>query len=95
VLERSTDAFFGERAILLDAAQRGPAAGDLRVLDHHFTHERLALALPRNDDDFRLLIDRTLSRLYRAPGFAALYADWFGPLDADAQRFFQWSALPD
>jgi polar amino acid transport system substrate-binding protein len=54
VLDRNSDVFFGDRAILLEAAKRSPSAGDLVVLDRLFTYEPLALALARNDDDFRL-----------------------------------------
>ena len=64
VLERKSNVFFGDRAILLDAATRSAAARDLVVLDRHFTHEPLALGLTRGDEDFRLLVDRTLSRLF-------------------------------
>ena len=35
-------------------------------IDRRFTYEALALALPRGDNDFRLLVDRTLSRFYRS-----------------------------
>ena len=45
VLDRKADVFFGDRAILLDAAARSPSAGDLLVLDRLFTYEPLALAL--------------------------------------------------
>ena len=51
--------FFGDRPILLDAAQRSASSGDLVVLDRLFTVEPLALALERGDEDFRLLVDRT------------------------------------
>ena len=33
-------------------------------LDRYFTYEPLALALARGDEDFRLVVDRALSRLY-------------------------------
>ena len=44
VLDRSSDVFFGDRAILLDAAKRSPSARDLIVLDRQFTYEPIALA---------------------------------------------------
>jgi len=95
VLDRSSDVFFGERAIVLDAARSGPSAGNLIVLDRHFTREPIALAFPRGDEDFRLLLDRTLSRLFRSKEFGDLYANWFGKPDQDTRTFFQWSALPE
>jgi putrescine:ornithine antiporter len=95
VLERSSNVFFGDRAILLDAAKRSPATRDLVVLDRLFSYEPLALALARGDEDFRLVVDRTLSRLYRSGEIGALYAKWLGEPDDNALTFFRLNALPD
>jgi ABC-type amino acid transport substrate-binding protein len=93
VIEQRSDAFFGERAILLDALRRHARATDVVVLDRQFTYERLALAIPRGDDAFRLLVDRTLSQLYRSGEIVPLYAGSFGEPDANALAFFQWNTL--
>jgi putrescine:ornithine antiporter len=95
VLDRSADVFFGDRAILLDAVTRSPSASDLALLDRYFTYEPVALALQRNDDDFRLVVDRTLSRLFGSDEFRGLYAKWFGPPDEDTLTFFRLSTLPE
>lgn len=95
VLDRSSNVFFGDRAILLDAAKRSPSARDLIVLERRFTSEPIALALRRDDDDFRLIVDRILSRLYGSEDFRFLYAKWFGEPDEDALNFFRMSALPE
>lgn len=95
VLDRSAVALFGDRPVLLDAAQHGPGAGQLLVIERRFTREPLALALPRGDDDFRLLVDQTLSRLYRAKDMAALYTAHFGAPGEEALNFFQTAALPE
>ncbi len=94
VLERRAAALFGDRPVLLDAAKRGPA-GELTVIERTFTREPLALALRRGDDAFRLLVDRSLSRLFRSKDFATLYAGHFGTPDAATLEFFQSVALPD
>lgn len=95
VLDGRAAALFGDRPVLLDLAQRGAGAGQLQVIERSFTREPLALALPRGDGDFRLLVDRTLSRLYRSPEFAALYTTYFGTPTAGALEFFRAVALPD
>jgi polar amino acid transport system substrate-binding protein len=95
VMDRSSDALFGERAILLDAARRGPSARNLIVLNRQFTYEPLALALPRNDEDFRLAVDAALSRLLRSPEFDALYTRSFGKMDESTRAFIRSSALPE
>lgn len=95
VVEGRAAALFGDRPVLLDAAQRGAAAGQLLVIERSFTREPIALGMRRGDDALRLLVDRTLSRLYRSKEFAALYTQWFGAPGAGALEFFQSVALPD
>ena len=85
---------FGDRPVLLDAAQRGEAAGQVLVLGRSFTREPIALAM-RRDENLRLLVDRTLSRLYRSQDFAALYKQWFGEPATSTLEFFQSISLPD
>lgn len=95
VLDRRASALFGDRPVLLDAAQRGAAAGQLLVIERSFTREPIALAMRRGDDALRLLVDQALSRLYRSKEFAALYTQWFGAPGGGALEFFQSVALPD
>jgi polar amino acid transport system substrate-binding protein len=95
VLDRSSDVFFGDRPILYDAAEGSSSAGDLVVLDRLFTYEPLALALGRGDEDFRLVVDRSLSRLFKSSGFKDVYVKWFGEPDDSAAIFFGLSALPE
>ncbi|MDX1393214.1 MAG: amino acid ABC transporter substrate-binding protein [Gemmatimonadota bacterium] len=95
VLDRDAAVFFGDRAILLDAAANSASADDLIVLDRFFTHEAVALALPRGDDDLRLLVDRTLSRFYASGDFGDLYARWFGEPNESVYAFFSWVTLPE
>jgi polar amino acid transport system substrate-binding protein len=95
VVDRSSDVFFGDRALLLEAAKRNGKSANLVVLDRLFTHEPLALALGRNDDDFRLLVDRTLSSLFASQDFDGLYLKWFGEPDESALAFFRNNVLPE
>jgi polar amino acid transport system substrate-binding protein len=95
VLDGSADVFFGDRPILLEAAARSGVAGDLIVLNRQFTHEPLALALPREDEDFRLAVDRALSHFYKSEGFGAFYEQWFGRPDEVSATFFRQVTLPD
>jgi polar amino acid transport system substrate-binding protein len=95
LLDRRSDAFFGERAVLLDAAKRHASARDLLVIDRLFTYEPVALAFGRGDEEFRLVIDRTLSRFYASGELGALYTKWFGEPDESALAFFRWNTLTD
>ena len=95
VLQRRVDAFFSDRALLLDAVRRNTASGQLIVPERIFRRGQVALALPRNDDRFRLLIDRTLSHLMRSGELATLYTGYFGAPDRSMLDMFQLVALPD
>ena len=90
----STDVLFGERAQLLQAVQRSPAAKQLTVLERNYTFAALALSLARNDDDFRLAVDRALTGIYADPQFGAMYAASFGAPDAVSVAFFRSVAVP-
>jgi polar amino acid transport system substrate-binding protein len=94
VLQGRSDVLFGDREKLLAAVQRNPAAKDLRVLTRRFTFALLAFATPRNDDDFRLAIDRALSEVYADPAFGALYKDNFGVPDTETVAFFRNVGVP-
>ena len=95
LLDRKADAFFADRMLLLDAAQRSAASGELLVLGRVFKREPVALALGRGDENLRLMVDRALSRLYQSNDFRGLYAASFGPPDPAALLFYQLVALPD
>jgi len=72
------DAYFADRTILtmLLAGQDVPPG--LTLGPRYFSYETYALALQRGDDKFRLLIDRTLSRLYRSGRAEGMLKDAFG-----------------
>ena len=95
VLDGGASAFFADRAILVDAAQSSASADDLLVIERLFTHEPVALALGRNDDAFRLVVDRALSNLYTSPEFEILYLKWFGQPDDATKAVFRMIALPE
>lgn len=95
VLNGTASVYFGDLPVLLDAASRDGNSRRLVVLDRRFTYETFALVVPRGDENFRLLVDRALSRTYRSEGFRETFLEWFGPPDDAMISFFQGAALPD
>ncbi|RWO00952.1 MAG: amino acid ABC transporter substrate-binding protein [Mesorhizobium sp.] len=95
LLEGATDVFFGPRPILVETTAEIEEKDSLMILQRFFTHEPVALTLARNDDDFRLSVDRSLSRHFRSSEFQDTYAKWFGAPDEAVLTFFLQSALPD
>jgi putrescine:ornithine antiporter len=94
VLNRNSNAFFADRALLIALARENPATGDLMVLERRFTYSPIAIGMPRGDEDLRLLVDRTLSRLFLSPDLNSVYRPWFGAMDARMQTFFRQTAIP-
>jgi len=95
VLNRTSDVLFGERSILLDAKKHSPSAEDLIVLDRLFTYEPLALALARDDEDLRLVVDRSLSKLTLSGQIQSLYKKFFGEPDESTLTFFRLGVVPE
>jgi polar amino acid transport system substrate-binding protein len=93
VTAQRADAFFADRAALLDTVKRGPRAGELQVLERYFTHDALAFALARGDEDFRLAVDHALSGFFQSEAFRPLYARWFGEPSDETLSLFRLGAL--
>jgi ABC-type amino acid transport substrate-binding protein len=93
VKDGRSNAFFGNRAILLDAVKRQGKGSELEVLERLFTVESVAFAIPRGDEEFRLLVDQALSGIYRSSGLGDVYGKWFGPLNERALVLFRINAL--
>jgi len=95
VLVRSSDAFFADRAILVEKIAQSSSAAELVILDRQFTYEPIALVSARGDEDLRLAVDRTLSGLYRSGQIWEIYRRYFGDLDENVKTFFRMAALPE
>jgi len=95
VLNRSSDVLFGERSILLDAKKRNPSGKDLIVLDRLFTLEPLGFAMARDDEDLRLLVDQSLSKLSRSGQTQAIYKQFFGDPDENTLAFFRMNRIAE
>jgi ABC-type amino acid transport substrate-binding protein len=95
VLDGRSDALVADRSVLLDLARNGTRASEVTVVNREFDPTSYAFAFRRGDEEFRLLVDRVLSRTYRTGKFVQLYAKHFGPPGADTQTFFSRLAEPD
>lgn len=92
LVDGKADVFFADRALALGAMD-DTISKEVFVFDRLYTRDPLFLALAREDADFRLLVDRTLSESYSSAEFASLYAKWCGPFDEDTRAFFEWVTL--
>ena len=91
-------AYFGDRAILAYLASKSSDPSKLRLANNYLSVEPYALAMARGDEDFRLAVDRALSRIYRSGEIAKVFAHSFGnttqPSDT-LKTLFLISALPE
>lgn len=71
-------AYFADRGILLYLMTGSASPEKLRVAADYYSFEPYALAMQRGDDDFRLLVDQTLSRLYRSGRIVPIFRNAFG-----------------
>lgn len=90
-------AYFADRAILVMLGRGAQQPENLVLSDRFFSYEPYALALPRGDSDFRLLVDTTLARLYRSQGIVRIYHAHFGdaPMSDLLRATFTLQALPE
>ena len=51
---------------------------NLRVVEDYYSFEPYALATKLGDEKFRLVVDSTLSRLYRSGRIVAIFRNSFG-----------------
>jgi polar amino acid transport system substrate-binding protein/glutamate/aspartate transport system substrate-binding protein len=90
-------AYFADRTILQFMLMKRNQNGKLLLADQFLSFEPYALALPR-DADFRLEVDRALSRLFRSGGGRKAFAKTFGG-DAKAtglqSSLYVTSGLPE
>jgi len=71
------DVYFADRAIIASMMHHRRMPG-FQLSKQYFSYETYALALPRDDSAFRLLVDRTLARLYRTGRIETIMAKSFG-----------------
>lgn len=90
------DAYFGDRGIIAAMLQDGGWPG-FAISKQYFSYETYALALPRDDGAYRLLVDQTLAKLYRTGKIDAILQKTFGktPSDELLKAMIILNSLPD
>lgn len=68
----------GDQLILIGLALEPGNKDKFALAPELFSYEPYGLAMPRGDDDFRLIVNTTLARLYRTGQIQSYYDTWFG-----------------
>ena len=78
VTKGEVDAFSGDQIVLVGLIINSDNPKQFALTENVFSFEPFALAVRKNDSEFRLVADRMLSRLYRSKKVLLLYDKWFG-----------------
>jgi polar amino acid transport system substrate-binding protein/glutamate/aspartate transport system substrate-binding protein len=80
--DHKIDAYIADQVLLISLATQARDPSSLEIGDRLFTHEPYAIALPRDDANFRLLADRALTGFYLSDDFLPLLETYFGAEEA-------------
>jgi polar amino acid transport system substrate-binding protein len=94
VADGKADAFFAERMMLKNLLSTEYSSGNLVLLERIFEYSPAAMAVDRDDDDFRLLVDTTLSEMYRSGEIEKAYDKYLGGASDMARKLFKVYAIP-
>jgi glutamate/aspartate transport system substrate-binding protein len=98
-IERGTaDAYASDRVILIGLALTSKDPRRLILVEQYLSYEPYGLMLRRGDADFRLAVNRVLSRLYRSGQIYPIYERWFGAVDRSSpllQTMYRLHGLPE
>jgi ABC-type amino acid transport substrate-binding protein len=76
--QKKIDAFSSDQIVLIGLALKENDPMNFAIKSHVFSFEPFALAVRRNDADFRLVADRVISELYRSGRIIKIYDKWIG-----------------
>jgi len=76
--KKKIDAFSSDQIVLIGIALKEHDPMNFMIKSTVFSFEPFALAVRRNDADFRLIADRVISELYRSGKILAIYDKWIG-----------------
>jgi len=76
--QKKIDAFSSDQIVLIGLALKEHDPMNFAVKSDVFSFEPFALAVRRNDADFRLVADRVISELYRSRKILEIYDRWIG-----------------
>jgi len=87
--KKKIDAFSADQIVLIGILLAEQNSGDFVLDSNVFSFEPFALAVRRNDADFRLVADREISSLYRSKEIVKIYEKWIGKHTGQSPMIFQ------
>ncbi len=97
--KKKIDAFSSDQIVLIGIASKAHDPMSFMIDPNVFSFEPFALAVRRNDADFRLVADRVISDLYRSKKILEIYNKWVGEFTGQRPPIFdamvQLNATPE
>ncbi len=98
VLAGRADAYASDRMLLAELKLSDPRAAELEFLPTDFSFEPYGIVLPRGDPEFRLLVNRTLTGLYKSGEIDPIFIRWLAPYGTPGpllNAMFYLNSLPE
>ena len=97
------DAYVSDDVVLFGLASAAKNPAEWEVVGPYFSYDPYGMMIPRNNDDWRLLGNTTITRLVQSGEMFAIYQKWFEPgptninykLSARLRENLELVALPD
>lgn len=93
------DVFTADQVVLIGLATNAEDAANFAISSGVFSFEPFALALRRNDAEFRLVADRAIAQLYRSEQILPIFEKWMGRFAKQRPRvfdaLFELNAIPE
>jgi ABC-type amino acid transport substrate-binding protein len=86
--KKKIDAFSSDQIVLIGLALKENDPMNFVIKPSVFSFEPFALAVRRNDADFRLAADRVISKLYRSREILKIYDKWIGKFTQERLPIF-------
>lgn len=86
---KKIDAFSADQVVLIGIALKAQQPKEFVIDSTVFSFEPFALAVRRNDADFRLVADREISALYRSRKILKVYDEWIGKFTGQRLPLFE------
>jgi glutamate/aspartate transport system substrate-binding protein len=98
LLAGKVDAYASDRMLLAKLRLDDAKGTELAFLENDFSYEPYGLVLPRDDAEFRLIVNRTLISLYKTGEIDPIFIRWLGPYGSPGallNAMFYLNSLPE
>ena len=89
LIKGEVDAFSADQVVLIGLVLTHEGDEKFAIAGDIFSYEPFALAIQRNDSDFRLLADSVLAQLNRSGQITPIYRKWFGKFTKKVPELLQ------